>query len=245
MSKKVLIPLVVLVFFTLGLLARLFWFAQPFTYAGSLETTNVDLSSRVPSAITNVNVHEGDRVKADQDLVDLDCGDLRIADRLAEENYQRGVRLYQVHSIPKETYDEFVNRKQDADLRLAWCTIKSPISGTVLARYHEPAEWVNPGTRILTVANVKDIWAYIYVPETMLAKLSLGQKVTGRLPELNNKAFTGKIVWISDQAEFTPKNVQTRAERTRLVFAVKVSFDNPDEILKPGMYIEVTLPEKG
>ena len=66
----------------------------------------------------------------------------------------------------------------------------------------------------------------------------------GLLPELNHREFTGKIVKINDEAEFTPKNVQTRAERTRLVYGVKVSFlgVNEEEILKPGMTIEVELP---
>jgi HlyD family secretion protein len=64
------------------------------------------------------------------------------------------------------------------------------------------------------------------------------------LPELNNREFDGKIIKINDEAEFTPKNVQTRSERERLVFGVKVSFlgANDQEILKPGMTIEVKLP---
>ncbi len=63
----------------------------------------------------------------------------------------------------------------------------------------------------------------------------------GMLPEAQNKKFPGRIIKISEEAEFTPKNVQTRAERTRLVYGIKVRFDNPDLILKSGMTIESTL----
>ncbi len=65
--------------------------------------------------------------------------------------------------------------------------------------------------------------------------------MTGFLPELNMRRFEGKISYVSDAAEFTPKNVQTREERTRLVFGIKITFSNPDELLKPGMSIEIKL----
>ena len=102
---------------------------------------------------------------------------------------------------------------------------------------------VNPGTRLFTMANLDEPYAYIYVPQPLIAKLSLGQKLTGYLPELGMRPFEGSIVQIGEQAEFTPKNVQTRDERTRLVFAVKVLFKNDGSVLKPGMSIEVKIPE--
>ena len=96
---------------------------------------------------------------------------------------------------------------------------------------------------MLTMANIRDIWAYIYVPQPEVSKLQVGMKLKGYLPELNNREFMGRVIKISDEAEFTPKNVQTRAERERLVFGVKISFlgSNEAEVLKPGMTIEVKL----
>jgi HlyD family secretion protein len=137
------------------------------------------------------------------------------------------------------------NRKDDADVRMSWCRVQSPIDGTVLSRYHEPGEWVAPGTKMLTLANIKNIWAYIYVPQPAVARLKPGQKLVGRLPEMPGRDFAGTILKINDEAEFTPKNVQTRGERERLVFGVKVSFlgVNDDETLKPGMTIEIELPK--
>jgi len=126
-----------------------------------------------------------------------------------------------------------------------WCSIKSPVSGRLLYSYRENGELVAPGTKLATVADLSEVWAYIYVPHDMLAKLKTGMEVKAFLPEAGNMEFPGRVSVIYSEAEFTPKNVQTRKERTRLVFAVKVAFSNPDEILKPGMTVEVRLPEQG
>ena len=111
----------------------------------------------------------------------------------------------------------------------------------VITKVHEVGEVVSPGTPLVVLANLYDIWAYFYVPYSMLYKLSVGQNVVGILPEADNMKFNGRIVKINEVAEFTPKNVQTRDERTRLVYGVKVQFDNPKLILKAGMTIESTL----
>jgi HlyD family secretion protein len=147
--------------------------------------------------------------------------------------------------VSQDALDQFQNRKDDIDVRLKWCKIESPIRGSVLSRYHEPGEWTSPGVKLLTLANIRDIWTYIYVPHEEVAKLSLGMKLKGVVPEIANRDFEGTIVKMSEEAEFTPKNVQTRSERTRLVYGVKVSFlgANDDVILKPGMTIEITLPK--
>ncbi len=215
-----------------------------FLYAGTLEATKVDLSARISSAISAVMVQEGDHVTENQDLVTLACEDVKVASDLANDNYHRTVGLYRAGTASQETMDQVKNRKEDADVRLSWCSVRSPIFGTILSRYHEPGEWVNPGTKLLTLANIRDIWAYIYVPQPDVSRLRVGMLLKGYLPELNNREFDGKIIKINDEAEFTPKNVQTRSERERLVFGVKVSFlgSNEQEILKPGMTIEVKLP---
>ncbi len=227
-----------------AVVAKFVVFRGEFLYAGTLEATKVDLSSRISSAISAVKVQEGDHVADRQELVNLACEDIKVAAELANDNYRRTLGLFRTGTASQETMDQVQNRKEDADVRLSWCSIKSPITGTVLNRYHEPGEWVNPGTKLLTLANIRDIWAYIYVPQPEVSKLKVGMTLTGRLPELNNREFEGKVVKINDEAEFTPKNVQTRSERERLVFGVKVSFlgSNEQEILKPGMTIELKLP---
>ncbi len=243
--KKVLIPIVAVMAIGAAV-AAYFALEKPFRYAGTLEATKVDLSARLAAAIDQVRVHEGDRVKQGEMLAVLACEDYKIAARLAGDNYDRNLKLSKIGSVSTETMDQTRRQKDDADVRLAWCSIASPIDGKVLSRYHEPGEWVVPGTKIVTLANIHDIWAYIYVPQPKVAQLSPGMKLKAYLPELGNREFDGTILKINDEAEFTPKNVQTQAERDRLVFGVKVSFRdaNSEEILKPGMTIEVELPNE-
>lgn len=221
------------------------FFKVPFLYSGTLEATKVDLSARLPAAIEEVRVKEGDRIEPEEVLITLSCEDFKIAAHLARNNYERNLKLLKSDFVSTETIDTLKTQMEDADTRVNWCTIISPIHGKVLDRYHEPGEWMNPGTKILTVANVRDIWAYIYVPEPRVASLALGMKLKSRVSALNNREFEGTIIKISDEAEFTPKNVQTQYERERLIYGVKVSFNdaNADEILKPGMTIDVILPK--
>ena len=241
--KKVVLPAVAVL--AIGAVSAYFLLQPPFRYAGTLEATKVDLSARLAAAIDEVRVHEGDRVKQGETLAVFDCADYKIAARLAHENYASNFKLAKIGSVSAEAMDRLRQQKDDADVRLSWCSIESPIDGTVLTRYHEPGEWVTPGTKIVTVANIRDIWAYIYVPQPRVSQLSPGMKLRGYLPELDNREFDGAVLKINDEAEFTPKNVLTRAERERLVFGVKVSFlgANQDETLKPGMTIEVELPK--
>jgi HlyD family secretion protein len=241
--KKHIVVVVLLVLIGLGI--KYFFFRGPFRYAGTLEGTKVDLSARLSAAINAVNVREGDHVKTNEVLLELDCEDFKVANELATINYKRNLDLYKKGAATKEVLDQLKSKKDDSDIKIKWCTTRSPINGTVLSRYHEPGEWVDPGTRLLTLENIKDIWTYVYVPQPEVADLKPGQKLKAILPEKNNQEFVGTILKINDEAEFTPKNVQTRAERTRLVYGVKVSFlgSNDDEILKPGMTIEVELPK--
>ncbi|HLE01506.1 MAG TPA: efflux RND transporter periplasmic adaptor subunit [Bdellovibrionota bacterium] len=243
MKKRVLIGIAVVVIALV--LVKVVFFRQEFLFAGTLEATRVDLSARLASTIASVKVQEGEHVTEGEELLALDCEDIKIAAELAKENFVRNARLFKAGTVSQEAMDQVKNRKQDADIRLNWCVVRSPISGTVLSRYREPGEWVNPGTKLLSLADIRDIWAYIYVPQTEIAKLKPGMTLKGYLPESDNREFEGKIMKINEEAEFTPKNVQTRAERTRLVFGVKVGFrgSNAEEILKPGMTIEIKLPE--
>ena len=143
--------------------------------------------------------------------------------------------------MPQAEFDRIRFLREDSALKTRWLTIRAPLAGTVLNTYFEAGEMVGPGARVATLADLSEVWAWVYVPQPVLASLKLGGPVTGTLPELKGKSFTGRLAEIREKAEFTPKNVQTREERTRLVYGVKVVFPNPDRILKPGMTIEARL----
>jgi HlyD family secretion protein len=214
-----------------------------FRYSGTIEATETDLSARISGVIEAYGVREGDLVKKGAVIASLDCVDLRLAAGIAAEDFKRAEELYKGGSVSKESYDRLKYKRDDSALKVEWCSVKSPVSGRLLYAYREKGELVAPGTKLATVADLSEVWAYIYVPHDLLARIKPGLEVKGFLPEAGDQQFTGRISVIYSEAEFTPKNVQTRKERTRLVFAVKVSFPNADETLKPGMTIEVKLPE--
>lgn len=217
--------------------------ARDFRYAGTVEATEVSLSPRISSTISTVTVREGDAVRRGQPVVELGCEDLKLDYAIAERNFSRAERLFKNGATPFESYDRDRGRRDDAALKVAWCRIESPIDGTVLARLREPGEWASPGVKLLTLADLGGVYAYVYVPQPELYRLRPGQGVQVFLPEAGRAAERrGTIAVIRSQAEFTPKNVQTRAERTRLVYGVKVALDNADGALKPGMPVEVVLP---
>lgn len=241
---KIRIGLIVLLI-AIGVILKIFIFKKSFLYAGTIEATKVDISARLTSVISKIHFKEGDHVKKGQILMTLTCEDYKLDDQIASVDFTRADKLYRQGSQSKEVFDQMKNKKDDADLKLSWCDISSPIDGIVLNKYHEEGEMVNPGMHLFTLANLKeDIYTYIYVPHDLINRISIGEKLTGVLPEANMREFSGIVSQIGEEAEFTPKNVQTREERTRLVFAVKIFFSNPEEVLKPGMTIEIRLPEK-
>ena len=213
-----------------------------FRYAGTVEATDVSLSPRISSTISTVTVQEGDVVLPGQPLVMLGCEDLKLAADIAGRDFARSERLYKEGSTPLETFDRDRNRRDATALSVSWCRIDSPIHGTVLARLHEPGEWASPGVNLLTLADLDSVYAYIYVPQTVLYTLKPGQELQAFLPEAGDKPRGARVAFIRPEAEFTPKNVQTREERTRLVYGVKVHLDNADQMLKPGMPVELKIP---
>jgi HlyD family secretion protein len=128
-----------------------------------------------------------------------------------------------------------------ARTRLDETTLIAPTTGIVLSKNIEPGEQVAPGTPVMTVGRLEEIWIRGYVPEYDLPRIKLGQKARVTVDGLKGKVFAGRLDFIAQEAEFTPKNVQTEKERVRLVYRVKVTVPNPDMILKPGMPADAVL----
>ena len=181
-------------------------------------------------------------MKKDETLAVLACEDVKIDAENAESEYKRALALKAGGSIGQESFEKAKYRRDNSALKVEWCSVKSPVTGRLLYSYREAGELVAPGTKLATVADLSEVWAYIYVPHDLLAELKPGMELKGVLSELPGRKFPGRVSVINAEAEFTPKNVQTASERTRLVFGVKVTFPNEDETLKPGMTIEVRLP---
>lgn len=124
--------------------------------------------------------------------------------------------------------------------QLAKCRIVAPVSGTVLTRYAETGEFVTLGKPLFKVADLDQTYVRAYFSSAQLSGLKLNDTVTV-IPDdgtASPKRIQGRVIWISEQSEFTPKNIQTRDERADLVYAVKVAVPN-DETLRLGMYAYV------
>ena len=113
--------------------------------------------------------------------------------------------------------------------------ISSPIDGVVIDCAVHQGEVAAPGATIVTVADLKQVKLTVYVPETQIGHVSLGQAVQVSVDSFANRSFEGTVTHIADAAQFTPRNVATKEERVNLVFAVEISLSNEDGALKPGM----------
>ena len=124
--------------------------------------------------------------------------------------------------------------------RIRKCVIVSPVTGTVLAKYAEAGELAAQGRALFKIADLEQIRLRAYITADQLTGLRLGQsvKVYADQGKSGAKEYAGKLVWISDKAEFTPKTIQTRDERANLVYAVKIAVEN-DGLIKLGMYGDV------
>jgi HlyD family secretion protein len=119
--------------------------------------------------------------------------------------------------------------------QLEYGEVLAPISGVVLVKSAEVGEYVSPGATVLTLADLDHVWLKAYVDETDLGQVKLGQKVRVKTDTFPNKVYGGKVSFISSEAEFTPKQVQTQKERVKLVYRIKVDIENLRRELKPGM----------
>lgn len=115
------------------------------------------------------------------------------------------------------------------------CKVYAPSDGFVSKKFIEEGENAVMGGSLLRLSNLETVNLVIYIPETELAKVKLGQEAEIKIDAFKDKEYKGKIIFISPEAEFTPKNIQTPEERTKLVFAVKIEIPNPQFELKPGL----------
>ncbi len=122
-----------------------------------------------------------------------------------------------------------------AQTQLGYATLTAPTSGVILSKNIEPLEYVAPGTSVVTLANLDQVWLRAYLEESDLGRVKVGQKASITTDTYPGKRYEGRVSFISSEAEFTPKSVQTRKERSRLVYRIKIDIRNLAMELKPGM----------
>jgi HlyD family secretion protein len=120
-------------------------------------------------------------------------------------------------------------------VQLAKQTLTAPRAGLISRKLVEPGELAAPGAMLLELSDLETTKLTVYLPETELGRVKIGQQARVYVDAYPDEAFAGRVSFIAHEAEFTPRNVQTQAERVNLVFAVKIKLDNADHRLKPGM----------
>ena len=248
---------------------QLLWFkadeGQTLTHGqlvGVIDTTQLSLQQRQLSAQRRSGASRVTEVGQQLDA-------LRVQQEIAGRNYERVKRLFAEQAATAQQLDQAERdfkvlgeqmqgaeaqqrsvgedvKSTDARLaqisqQLAKSQITSPVAGTVLARYTDRGEFVQPGQPLYKIANLDSMILRAYVTETQLARVKLGAPASVSI-DTGGKArrtLTGTVSWVSPEAEFTPTPIQTRDERTDLVYAVKVRVPNPGGILKIGMPADV------
>jgi HlyD family secretion protein len=237
--------------------------------SGNVEVTEVNIAFKIPGRIVALLTDEGRTVKVNEKIAVLDSAEyesqvnqnravLRNAEATldkARKDYERADVLYKNGAISsqqmdaaKTANDVTLSQVQQAaaalrtfEVKLKDTVIYSPVSGMVLRKNVEAGETVSAGTPVYTIGDLDNPWIKVYVQEAKLGLVKLGQKAEIRTDSYPGKIYEGTVTYISSEAEFTPKNVQTQEERVKLVYGVKVSVKNVNDELKPSMPADVKI----
>jgi len=168
----------------------------------------------------------------------------------AEATYRRAQQMYdearegtrrEQLQVDRASVVQAEQKLRMSKLNVEYTVLRAPAAGVVVVRDAELGEVMAPNTPVVTIADLDHIWLRAYVSETDLGRVRWGQEATVRTDTFPSKSYRGHISFISDQAEFTPKSVQTFKERVTLVYRIKIDVENPNHELKPGMPADATI----
>ena len=228
MKKKIFLT-GLLIFIAVSICVDL-WKQKHLSLSGTLELTEHSLGARVPGRISTLNVDEGQKVKKGETLATLDRYDQ------AKKDYERVNQLFKDGGTTQQSLEQ-------AELALQDQEIISPVDGVVLLKVREAGEILQAGSTVVDIGDRDQLWVKIYVPEGLVNRVRLGQEAILKFDGLK-KTFKGHVSFIAAKAEFTPRNVQTPEERITQTFAVKVTLDEKEDYLRPGVSVDVKLDLK-
>jgi HlyD family secretion protein len=175
------------------------------------------------------------KAQAERTAAALAAAEQNLA-KLTRGNRQEEIRITQAQA------DQAKARLAAAEKAVTDCTVVAPMDGIVTTRSREEGETVSAGSPLVTLSRLDEVWLSIYLPETRLRLVKLRGNARVKL-DGDPKFYKGTVTFISPEAEFTPKNVQTPDERAKLVYRVKITLANPDGLFKPGMPADGLLGE--
>lgn len=172
---------------------------------------------------------------ADTDAAGKDLGQARANLAIAESSKDTIELKHQQVRALQEGRRAAVAQLAEARANIEEREIRAPVDGTILSRTAEVGDVVNPGSPVFVMVDMRRLYLKVYIPEPDIPKLKLGDPAEIAVDAFPGRTFPARISKIYDQAEFTPKNVETKEERVKLVFGVELTFTQPDPALKPGM----------
>src|SRR6266852_8606131 len=237
--------------------------------SGTVEARNIRVGSKIGGRIDKVLVREGDSVQPGQVLVTFDDQELRAAlqqSSAGAEKSQRGYRPEEIaearaaaaqakaeYELKKNGYrlEDIATAQADLDrakaayaydeARFRERQVTAPSAAIVEVLDVRPGDLIAPNTPVATLLEKDQIYVRIYIPETEYGRLKLGQKAEVRVDSFPKTVFEGVLEQINQQAEFLPRNVQTREERVHQVFGVKIRINDPAGKVLAGMAADVKL----
>jgi multidrug efflux pump subunit AcrA (membrane-fusion protein) len=185
--------------------------------SGMLEATEVRVGSELGGRLASRPASEGNRAQLGMVLATFDT-------ELLDHQIQTADTLSRLH----------LERQRDRQ------TLRSPIDGWVLRTVFEADEQVPPGAPVVVVGDLQKLTLKVFLPEDKFGRVMLGQSASLTADAYPGETFSGRVRFISPEAEFAPRNIQTREDRVKMVYAIKLDVANTDLRLKPGMFADVT-----
>ncbi|HPF99343.1 MAG TPA: efflux RND transporter periplasmic adaptor subunit [Kiritimatiellia bacterium] len=224
--------------------------------SGTIECTQVLVAPQVGGRIASLPLQEGAVVSKGDLVAQIDSRDYELrrdeaaaAARAAEADFKRIKQVFEQKSVTQKQLDDAQAGVDLARARLALaekavadCRVTAPMDGVVTTKSREEGEVISVGTPVVQLSRLDEVWLSVYVPESHLARVKLGQPARVKV-DGDKRFFEGLVTFISPEAEFTPRNVQTPDERAKLVYRVKITLKNPKGIFKPGMPADGYLTE--
>lgn len=257
-SKRKHPPIPVIILIVLVLIGGGVWWwwsstqaasSDPNQFSGSVEATSSQIGPALAGRIIAVPVAEGDQVTKGQLLVQLD----QTAMKLQLDQANQGVTAAKAAlsnardtgtsadvKAAKARLAQARAAVKLAKLQLSYTSVKAPNAGVVTAVNANPGQNAAPSKTLVTLLDPNDLFVRIYVPETSIGTVKIGQKATVTT-DSSTTTFPAGVSFVAAQAEFTPNTVQTKDQRTKLVYEVRIRVSDDSGTLKAGMPVDVTL----
>ena len=220
--------------------------------SGTIETDQIAITPQTSGRILTAPPQEGVAVKKGDVLYTLDPALLALQVRQAEAGVKAADANYQhVKNDSDMTWADRQSAKAQLDqanvavsmakVQLGYAVIKSPIDGSIASVAAYVGENATPGNMMAVISNPAALAVAIYIPETAVGQVHVGQKGTLTTDSTGGKVYNAEVTFIGTQAEFTPSSIETKDQRAKLVYQVKLRVTDPDSALKPGMPADVVL----